>query len=318
MKVTVVYNRSATANPVTDDSVQTAQAINTALTSLGYDADLFELKDASLPNKLPDVFFNQAWGIGDDENSEDKVVEILESSGIPFTGASATAIRLTGDKAQTKKLLTTAGVPTPKWQTVSQRNFVLNDFSFPVIVKPDGQDCSLGIDQNSIFTSPAGVTDKVAALLKEFSDSVLIEEYVAGREINATVLGDQVLPLSEITFGPSFASQYKIVDYASKWETKSPSFRDTVGVCPADLPAAVTKNIAQLAIKAFELTGGRDFARVDFRLRSDNQPFVLEVNVNPAIGPDDGATRSAHAAGLSYAKFLEKIVQLAYARRRQT
>ncbi|MBI4099636.1 ATP-grasp domain-containing protein [Candidatus Microgenomates bacterium] len=315
MKITVVFNQGRTREALTDDSVQTAHAIAAALASLGHQTDLFELKDTNLPKILPDVFFNQAWGVGSDENSEDKVAEFLAATGVSYTGADATAICLTSDKAATKKLLADHNISTPRWQKVTQPDFVLKDLSFPVIVKPDGQDCSLGIDQKSIFTNPAGLTEKVATLLKEFGESVLVEEYIAGRELNVTVLGNEVLPISEITFGPSFKDKYPIVDYAAKWEVQSASYQETVGVCPAPLSPATRELVAELAKKAFTFTNCRDYARVDFRLDQNEAPYVLEVNVNPAIGPDDGATRSAKAAGLSYAKFLEKVVKLAYARR---
>lgn len=294
MRITIIYNQDNSGDAVVDDSIKTAQAIAQNLATLGHQTDLFELKSNKLPKFSADVLFNQAWGVGSDENSEDKVAQLLEKTGISYTGADAKAIRLTGDKIKTKKLLKYANISTPRFQ-------IIKNLRFPLIVKPSQEDCSLGISQSSIYNEP-----------------ILIEEYIDGRELNVTILGHEVLPISEITFGPTFKNKYKIVDFAAKWEKRTPEYKQTVGVCPAKLPASLSRKIQSLALKVFKLTHGRDLTRIDFRLSSDGTPFVLEVNVNPAIGPEDGAVRSARAGGLSYPKFLEKIVKLAYGRHYQT
>lgn len=288
MKIIVIYNRDSSGDAVVADSVKTSQAIAKNLAALGYKTALFELKKSLPPLPHCDVYFNQAWGIGS-LVGEDKVADLLEKTGLPYTGATAAAIRLTEDKAKTKKILSSHGLLTPRFQTIN--------LHFPVIVKPNAEDCSLGITQQSIFPEP-----------------ILIEEYIEGRELNATLLGDEVLPISEIIFGPSFKNKYKIVDYDAKWEEKSAACKETPGVCPAKLSSKLRQKVADLAKKAYVITGCRDYARIDFRLAKDGTPYILEVNANPAIGPKDGAVRSAAAAGYSYPKFLEKIVKLAYAR----
>lgn len=294
MNITIIFNRDSSGDLVVEDSVKTAQAIAKNLASLGHQTELFELKSQKLPRFSADVLFNQAWGIGRHQNSEDQVAKLLEKTGIPYTGADFKAIRLTSDKIKTKKLFQWANILTPKFH-------IIKDLKFPVIVKPSGEDCSIGVSQNSVYNEP-----------------VLVEEYIAGRELNVTVLGDEVLPISEITFGPVFQNKYKIVDFRAKWETNSPEYKQSMSVCPAKLPPALTKKVQSLAFEVFKLTGCRDYARVDFRLSPDETPFVLEINANPAIGPDDGAVRSARAGGYSYSKFLEKIVKLAYARNPKT
>lgn len=329
MRIIVVFNREEKnssekdiENLVADDSVKTAREIAKNLRSLGHQTKLFELTDKSISNLLtlsPDLFFNQAWGIGSDENSEDQVIDLLEKTGVPYTGSDQKTIRLTQNKSQTKILLQTKGITTPNFQKVSQKKFRLSgDLNFPLIIKPDGQDCSLGIDARSIFTSPRGIEEKVAALLSHFGESVLIEEYIDGRELNTTILGNgngaKVLPVSEITFGPSFKNKYKIVDFSAKWQVKSRAYRETIGVCPAKLSDKELTLVQDVALKSFMATACHDYARVDIRLSKEGVPYVLEINANPAIGPKDGAVRSARAQGYSYPKFLEKIAQEALGR----
>ncbi len=323
MTIVIVFNQESTRdskdkeNLVADDSVVTAKAIAKNLQSLGHQISLFELTKKSIPELFrmsPDLFFNQAWGIGNDENSEDQVTELLEKTGIIYTGADSKNIRLTGRKSEVKKLLQTKKIVTPAFQLVSSKNFSLNrKLHFPLIIKPDSQDCSLGINQKSVFRSAQRIDDQVEKLFDHFKEPVLIEEYISGHELSVTVLGNgqkaEALPISEIVFGHSFANKYKIVDFAAKWEKGTSAYKQTKGVCPARITDRKTKQIQTIARQVFLVTGCRDYARVDFRLSDKNVPYVLEVNTNPAIGPEDGAVRSAKAAGYSYPEFLDKIVR---------
>lgn len=325
MKIVVVYNPARQSgqenkdNLVVNDSIITAKAVAFTLESLGHKVTLFELNYSTLADleKLhPDVFFNQAWGIGDDEDSEAQVAELLEKTGIPYTGSGSEAIKITGDKSLVKNLLQKMSIPTPRFQLVTRGKFTLRpDIRFPIIVKPNNEDCSLGIDAKSIFTSKNGLSEKISSLQKRFAEPVLIEEYIDGRELSVSVLGNgrsaKILPVSEIIFGPSFKNKYKIVDFAAKWETETSNWKETNGVCPAKLDAKTLARIKTVSRQSFAIAKCRDYGRVDIRLASDQTPYVLEVNVNPAIGPDDGLVRSAKAAGYTYAQFLDQIARLA-------
>ncbi len=301
MKITVLFNRVISLDVgrpkdilADDDTVKTAQAIATAL-----QAELFELTEKTakdLKNIRTDVFFNTAFGIGNSPKSEAEVTVLLEKTGIPYTGSDAKAITLTTNKYATKKILQAFGLPVP------------GETNFPLIVKPSNEDCSLGISQMSIVRNKSDLEKQIKLLQKTYSEDVLVEEYINGRELNVTVLKDRVLPISEIVFGKSFKNKYKIVDFAAKWEENTSDYKETVGVCPAKLLLSVQKKIEGIALHAFNVTGCKDYARVDMRLANNSFPYILEVNANPGVGPEDGATRSAKAAGLSYREFLEKII----------
>lgn len=301
MKIFVVYNRvkSLAVGGVNDiladeDTVKTALAIAKEL-----DGELFELNEktaSKLKNLDADIFFNTAFGIGGAPKSEAEVVTLLEKTGKPYTGSSVKAIILTTDKEATKNVLRAKNLPTP------------GNTKFPLIVKPSGEDCSLGITQASVVNNMKELDKQVTLLKKIYSEDVLVEEYIDGRELNVTILGNTVLPISEIVFGKSFDSKYKIVDFASKWEEESDSFKETTGICPAKLPINIIEKINQISLEAFRATGCRDYARVDIRLDKNNRPFILEVNANPGVGPNDGTVRSAKAAGYTYKSFLEKII----------
>lgn len=313
MKVTVVFNDvkgTVSGNPddllVDLDTVNTAKEIAKALSSLGYNTELFEVDEETvsrLTESYPtDLFFNNAFGIGSLTNSEVDLVRILEKTGIPFSGASSQNIALTTDKISTKAVLAAAGLPIPGKE------------KFPLIVKPSREDCSLGISQMSVVKNREELKARKEWLEKTYKEEAIVEEFIDGRELNVTVLGGQVLPISEIIFGGGFKNKFKIVDFLAKWKEDSEEYRETVGVCPAQLSRQTEAEIARLALKAFEVTGCRDYARIDMRLDKYEQPFILEVNANPGIGPNDGVSRSARAAGYSYPQLLQKIVSLALLR----
>ncbi len=328
MKITVVYNRVESLDVgepedilADQDTVKTAQEIASALAVLGHDVNLFELseKNAKELKKLDtDFFFNTAFGIGSAPKSEAEVADLLEKTGKPFSGSDRKAIVLTTDKIATKDILLAADLPTPKFRVFSDGRKLNSLLKFPLIVKPNGEDCSLGINESSVVRNRKNLYSQIKQLEESYGESVLVEEYINGRELNVTILGNgefaEVLPVSEIVFGPCFNNKYKVVDFAAKWEEESASFKETVGVCPAKLKEGIRKKVEEISLEAFNLTGCRDYARVDFRLGKDNIPYILEVNANPAIGHSDGATRSAKAAGYSYAQFLQKIIDIALAR----
>lgn len=330
MKIVVLYNHVGSLSfgrpediLADEDTVKTAGAVAAAISQLSHDVELFGVDEknvAQLRKLRPDLFFNLAEGFGDKPKSEAEVAEILDQTGTFYTGSGASTMRLTLDKIATKQLLLKHGLMTPHWQVFADHDRLDPGLHFPLIVKPGAQDCSLGISQDSVVESEEGVDKKVREMQKDYPDAVLVEEYIDGRELNVTVLGNgknaSVLPISEITFGKSFKNKYKFVDFAAKWEEGSIEFQETTGSCPADLSEKVRSKVEKLAVAAFQLTGCRDYARVDFRLGRGNKPYILEINDNPAIGPEDGVIRSAKAAGMTYSGFIARIIAEAMGRQK--
>lgn len=318
VKIIVLYNLVKTVAVgmsedilADEDTVKTAKAIAENLPA-NHEISLFEIKENNIEDlkKIkPDVFFNNAFGIGSISKSEVDLARILEETGVCFTGSGSKALALTTDKVATKEVVSALGVPVPG---NSQTNF-------PLIVKPASEDCSLGINERAVVNNKQELEKQIKFLEKTYSEAVLVEEYIEGRELNVSVIGagknTQVLPISEIIFGPSYKNKPKVVDFAAKWEEQTANFKETVGVCPADLPKAVENHVKEVALKSFLATGCKNITRVDIRLSKDNIPFVLEVNANPGVGPTDGSTRSARAAGYSYSQFLQKIINVALERK---
>ena len=144
-----------------------------------------------------------------------------------------------------------------------------------------------------------------------------MEEFIDGREINAAVIGyhkPHVLPLSEIDMSTLPEGYPRIITYNAKWMKGTIEYERTVRVCPAPLTKETEEKIMQLALSAFHLLGCRDYARVDFRVSHNNEPYILEVNPNPDISEDAGFAASALAAGYAYPQFIEAIIHSAMER----
>lgn len=321
-KITVIYNKVTTSPSADKDAILTEQGekedakkIAGVLESGGYRANLLELTpDAlrSISKIKSDLFFNLCDGIGNIPKTEHKVPEYLDQMRLSYTGANASSLILTTNKVLTKKIFDQNRIPTPKfvvYETVPEE--IPSKLDFPLFAKPVAEDCSLGITADSIVENMADLKRDVKRLLEKYHQPVLVEEYIPGRELNVTILGNGnkavVLPISEISFGRFFLGKAKFVDFRAKWVENSLSYKHTVGVCPARLDGTLQKKIERLALLAYYSCGGRDYARIDIRLARDQTPYFLEVNLNCDISPEMGAFRSARVYGLSYSQFISRI-----------
>lgn len=302
--------------------LQAVVAVHQSLLELGYEATLVPLVPPSEParrklNSLAiDLVFNLFEGFCGEPETEALVPEALSELGIPFTGCRATVLRLALDKAKVKLMLKAAGIPTPDFQLLNPQTLPMFQLSYPCIVKPRSEDASHGITEESRVSNFAELEKQVKLVSESYSGGALVEEFIDGREFNATVLGNSqvtVLPVSEIVY--SLPSEMpRILTFAAKWETESLYFQATKAVCPAKINAAEQENISQTALAVSRLLGCRGYARVDMRLDKAGRLNILEVNPNPDISPGNGAARQAEAAGMTYTQFVEKIVQLALER----
>lgn len=323
-KITVLYN---TIDPILEKNpnmlaeagaVEEANLLAKTLTDCGFMADTFEINKDSinlLANYPTDIFFNDTDGIGDDIKSEAKVPELLDDLGLAYTGSDARGLILTTDKVKTKEIFVELGFLTPKSKTFGEIPSEDIDLQYPLIVKPVLEDSSVGIGLDSVVNNFADLKKATEKILFELKEKVLVEEYIEGRELNIALLGNNIqiqpLPISEIIFGDYYLDKPKVVDFEAKWLVESPKYKETVGICPADLPDDLANELAQKSIAVFQACGARDYTRVDVRLDSNNIPYFLEVNLNPDIRPDTGIFRSAQAAGYDYPGFLLELIRIA-------
>lgn len=239
------------------------------------------------------VFLALHGGQGEDGTLQ----AMLDMAKVRYTGSGHLGSALAMDKELSKILFRAAGVGTPDWlMAPATAEEVTSRLGLPVIVKPSKQGSTVGL------TLVKQVEDLAPAIEEAFrhDDEVMIEEFIAGRELTVGMLGDEPLPVGEII------PKHEIYDYECKYTAGM-----AVEVFPADIPSAVAddaKRQAVLACRALKLGG---FPRVDFRMAADGSLYCLEVNTLPGMTELSLIPQAAAAHGLSFAEFCERVAQLA-------
>jgi D-alanine-D-alanine ligase len=265
----------------------------------------------------PDIILNFVEALDGDTNFEGHIAGAFEILDIEFTGNRSLTLGNCLNKLKTKQILRSLGVRSPKY-LLARLNTRLEEgclkLKFPLILKLNREDASIGISESSVVQDFQSLNVQLEFLFRNYRQDVLIEECLPGREISAAILGERVLPLSEISYDGLPAHLPKIVTYEAKWSPHSAYYLGTVPVCPADVDEVLRVLIEKTALAAFNAMDCRDYARVDFRLSQRNIPHVIDVNPNPDLSPDAGFIRSASHAGISYEELLFTLVDFALQR----
>ncbi|MEW6428301.1 MAG: D-alanine--D-alanine ligase [Thermodesulfobacteriota bacterium] len=284
-------------------------AVESSLQSLGHGAvrlpfagrpaDLLALLDA----EKPDSVFNLCESVNEDPTLIGHPAAILELLSIPFTGSSAFSLMLSTDKAAGKFLMQGAGVRTPAFVLYDGPGSLKTvELAFPVIAKPRFQDASIGIDQGSVFRTRKELQDGAERLFA-IHGPLVVEEFIAGRELNVSVLGYpalRVLAVAEIDFSAFPEGLHHIVGYRAKWEESTFEYANTPRVFPTSFSKTFIASLQRTVLHTCQLFQIRDYGRVDIRLDHAMRIFVLEANANPCLSPDAGFAAAALHNGISY------------------
>lgn len=287
-------------------SLRSAARVEDALRRLGHEAipiDVGADLVARLREGEPDLAFVAMHGVGGEDGTAQELLEIV---GVPFTGPGAAACARCMDKVQAKHAMREAGIPTPDWFAFSQAAFrelgaadalgrLEERLGFPLVVKPSRGGSSLGV---RFAASPEEVPQ---ALVSAFSydDRVLLERFVDGRELAVGVLGDEALPVVEIL--PTESERY---DFEARYEIGLTQF-----VCPAELSESEERAVVEAALATYRALGCSGFARVDLILDAEG-PWVLEANAIPGLTDTSLLPQAAEAAGMSFERLVERILEL--------
>ncbi len=324
MKITLLHTSDALDPPV--DPV--LDQLETAMVSNGHECSRLVVSDSVQPlvseleSRKPDLVFNIAESFAGRSALESNVAALLNLLGLGYTGSSPAGLILAGDKTLTKKVLSFHGILTARFATVFRGSVDwAGDIDFPLILKPPQEDASLGITQKSIVNDVQELLQTISSLQQEYQGPVLAEEFIDGREFYVGVLGNsdvKALPVMELDFSGYPDDRPKIATWEAKWgddgDEKGAEFDGTRSVFPTDLSEELTLRMQKVAIDAFNALRLRDYARVDLRMNSKEEIYVIEVNPNCYLEKAAEFATAAAKDGLEYRVLVERIVDLARAR----
>ena len=270
-----------------------------------------------------DLVFNLTESYAGDDTKEMNVAAYMDLLGIPYTGAGPHAHFLAQDKATAKKMFAFHGIRTPFFATAYRGNIDhAHDVKFPLIVKPQSEDGSIGIDAEAVVSGVKELMERVEYVQNEFDSPALIEEYIEGREIYAAMLGSyektEVLPLVELDLSKLPEGTPKIASRDVKFEMESKAYKLTKSKIAEDLDEATVQKLSDTALAAYRAVKLRDYGRIDMRLTPEGEVYVIEANPNPWLSSKQEFAMAAKKAGRTYTQLIEEIVDLALARNRRS
>jgi len=274
-----------------------------------FSLDLAEVS-ARLRALRPDLVFNLVESVDGSGRFAYLAPSWLDFLGIPYSGCSTEAIFATGNKLFAKRMLKGQGIPTPPW-IENEETGVGTDQVGTWIIKFVWEHASIGLSQDSVVSR----TELRQALssVKTVADC-FAEAYIPGREFNISVLGGpngpEVLPPAELVFVDFPEGRPKIVDYRAKWDEQSFEYHHTVR--SFEFPAEdehLLDQLRRLSLDCWRVFRLRGYARVDFRVDGQGQPWVLEINSNPCISRNAGFLAAADRAGLRPRDVVARIIE---------
>jgi D-alanine-D-alanine ligase len=297
------------------DSDQTIEAIESAIRQNGYQTErignAFSLAKKLAAGQKWDLVFNVAEGLNG-RCRESQVPALLELYGIGYTFSDPLVCALTLDKAMAKRVVRSAGLPTPDFAVIENLSQLADvSLKFPLFAKPLAEGTGKGIDRHSKIDSPGQLRDVSQKLLDRFDQPVLIEEYLPGREFTTAILGSgknaSVLGTMEFTIDKNAPAQ----DYSYEVKELCEEFVKYFPMTKGEL----RQEVEDLAIKTYRLLECRDAGRVDIRLDSDGRPSFMELNPLPGLHPTHSdLPMIAAQQSISYEQLIGTIIKNALER----
>jgi len=325
MKVAVVYNRES-ANVINlfglpnrekigrktiDRLVNALKESGHQVVALEGDKDLIDRLEEFMPRVVqgerPGLVFNVSYGI-QGQARYTHVPSILEMVGIPYVASGPLAHSLALDKVVTKMILRQQGLPTPDFAVLQSPDAAVPEMKYPLIVKPKNEAVSFGL---KVVQNEEELRAAAKVIYDEFRQAVLAEQYIAGREINVGILGNdppEAFPPVQLDFGADGPAIYTYEDKTGR------SGRKISHICPAPVGDEMVEYAKKIARDAFTALGCSDCARVDMRLDDEGNLYILEVNSLPSLGEHGSYLVGAAAVGLDFTGFIARLIEVASAR----
>jgi D-alanine-D-alanine ligase len=296
-----------------------------ALIAQGHQVRMFGFRDnldqlvAGLRAEPADVIFNLAERFRGQSSLDYTVTAVLDMLGLPYTGASSEGLMLARDKALTKKVFAYQGIRIPHFMVCHRGAAVPrpSDLRFPLIVKPLDEDASVGIAQASVVRDDDALKERVSFIHERIKTDAIVEEFIAGRELYIGVMGNDppvALPPIEMVFGNDSSVESRIATFKAKWSVRYREGRGIQNMIAENLSDELRGRLAEVALRAYEAAGLRDYGRIDVRLAHDDAIYVVEANPNPYLAEGEDLAWAAEEGGHLYPDFIEKIAEMAIKR----
>jgi len=335
MRVTVAHNAVGdNCRPDEGDVLIQADAVVQTLKQLGHvpvvlacDLNLAAVRDRLIKTR-PDVVFNLVEALNGHDRFIHLFPSLLDSMGMPYTGSRSAALYFTSNKTLAKQRMVEAKLPTPPWigpyppdmpslkthaEAVQTVHGLHSDTQW--LIKSLWQHASSGLHEDELFLADnaASAQRLLSQRASQLGGACFAEAFIDGREFNLALLagkdGPHTLPPAEIVFEGYPEDKLRIVGYRAKWEKNSYEYHHTPRRFKFPTQdAALLKRLEQTAKNCWQVFGLGGYARVDFRVDADGQPWVLEINSNPCLSPDAGFAAAAERAGITFAEAVERIL----------
>jgi D-alanine-D-alanine ligase len=326
IKIVLLVGGSSTERII---SKRSSKSIYEALVKLGFDVKLIDpAYGINQPNDVEKFFVEEDFYPVSEKNyieafnldvfnncdlvfiglhgkwGEDGTVQsLLDMKGIKYTGSKMLSSAVTMDKILSKILFDKFNIPTPKWFSTSSKELsseelleqIKDKINFPLVVKPNDQGSTVGL---SIVRNKEQLYDALK-LASQYSDKILIEEFIEGRELTVGIVGDNVYPVLEIV------PTHEIYDYECKYTSGMSQY-----IVPAEIDEEISEQLKKVSLLAFKALECEGYARLDYRLSRDNKFYLLEINTLPGMTSLSLLPKMAKATGVSFEELVNKIVKL--------
>ncbi len=296
------------------DVVTTLKDLGHDVRVLGVRADLGVIRTALLEFE-PHIAFNLLEEFHDNPLYDHHVAGYLELMKQTYTGCNPRGLLIAHDKALSKKILSFHRVRVPRFAVYPRgsKPRLSKKLRFPLIVKSLYEEGSYGISQASIVRTGEKCLERIAYLHEKLRTPAIVEEFVEGRELYLSILGNrraEVLPILELEFGNLPEGTHRIATSKVKWDWKYQEARKIELKVPTDLDEVLVRQLKRLGRRIYRVLDLTGYARIDLRLNDDGEVYVLEANANPDIGFGEELSVAAEAVGIRYEQLLQKIVNL--------
>ena len=307
------------------ENMYTENDVFEALSANGYEVRLLGLFNSITPlleevkEFKPDVVFNMVEVFNGKAHLDKNIASLLETLGIPYTGASSDVLLICNNKALSKKILRFHRLRVPRFYTFYKgyRIWRPQTIKLPAIIKPLCEEASRGISQASIVDNDQAFVERIKFIHENMNMDAIAEEYVDGRELYVSVIGNRrltVLPAREIKFGQLPEDEPRIATYKAKWDDK---YRDRWGiksVFVGKLADGVEEQMIDVCKRAYRALNMQSYVRFDIRVSAEGKVYILEANANPCLAKIDEMAQSAAKMDIAYNQLINKIITLALKR----